>query len=370
MKILITGGHVTPALAVIDKLLASPEKDRSRIVFVGRKYSLESEDTLSLEYKEISKRNIPFRTLTAGRLTRVATVQSFIQLLKIPLGFIQSLFILREEQPDMVLSFGGYLALPIACTAWCMGIPVYTHEQTIRPGTANTLIGRFSRKIFYAFPEAERFFPVRKAMLSGNPVRSSIFQVIKKPFVVPTGVRVIYVTGGSLGSHSINDHIGALLPELVKQFFVIHQIGSVKQYDDFERLKRIRRNLPENMRDRYFPVEHFFDEEIGYVYSVSDFVIGRSGANTFFELIHLRKPAIFIPLPWSSHQEQLHHALFFQKQGIGELFEQKDPSSRLMELITKMDRDLQSYRKNFDRLPIQYKKDAADIILAEIAKDR
>jgi UDP-N-acetylglucosamine--N-acetylmuramyl-(pentapeptide) pyrophosphoryl-undecaprenol N-acetylglucosamine transferase len=366
MKLLITGGHVTPALAVIDKLLVAPEG--VRIVFVGRKYSLESEETLSLEYKEITKRNIPFRALSAGRLTRVLSLQSLVHLFKVPLGFIQAYSIMNEESPQVVLSFGGYLALPIAIIAWVRRIPVYTHEQTIRPGLANRIIARFSSKVFYAFPEAKDYFPSEKAVLSGNPVRASIFRVDKKPFTVPQGLPVIYVTGGSLGSHGINEHIKTLLPELLKDFFVVHQIGSVKQYDDFERLKRFRRSLPDAFKDRYYPVEHFFDAEIGYVYSIADIVVGRAGANTFFELIHLHKPAIFIPLPWSAHQEQLHHALFFQMQGIGELFEQKEPSEKLLELIRTMKVNLPAYKKRFEGLPIQYKKDAADIIINEIIK--
>lgn len=364
MKLLITGGHVTPALAVIDKLMSRPD---TRIVFVGRKYSLESEEALSLEYKEIVKRNIPFRTLTAGRLTRVLTVQSLLHLLKVPVGFIQAYSILREESPNIVLSFGGYLALPVAIAAWLLGIPVYTHEQTIRPGLSNRIIARFSKRVFYAFPEAKSFFPSSKAVMTGNPVRPSIFQADKQPFSIPQGLPVIYVTGGSLGSHGINEHIKALLPELLKDFFVIHQIGSVKQYDDFERLKRYRRSLPDELKVRYYPVEHLFDGEIGYVYSVADLVIGRAGANTFFELLHLKKPAIFIPLPWSSNQEQLHHAMYFKKLGIGEIFEQKEPSEKLLEQIRMMYRNLAAYQKRFEELPIQYKKDAADIIISEIA---
>lgn len=366
MKILITGGHVTPALAVIEKLQA--RTDKPDIIFVGRKHAVESEETLSLEYKEITKRSIPFRTLTAGRLTRVLSLQSLLHLLKVPVGFIQAYAILKEEKPTVVLSFGGYLALPIACAAWVLKIPVYTHEQTIRPGLANRIIARFSRTVFYAFPEAKDYFPGGKAVFSGNPVRASIFHVQEKPFVVPEGIPVIYVTGGSLGSHGINEHIKTLLPELVKDFFVIHQIGSVKQYDDFERLKRFRRSLPEGMKERYVPVEHFFEQEIGYVYSKADLVIGRAGANTFFELLHLKKPAIFIPLPWSAHQEQFHHADYFRKFGIGEIFEQKEPSEKLLSMIRVMQKELHAYRKRFDELPMEYRKDAADIIISEIIR--
>lgn len=368
MKILITGGHATPALAIIDRLRDGQYQEHTEILYVGRKYSLDSEETYSLEYKEVTARRIRFEPLMAGRMTRVFSLRSFLNFLKVPVGFFQSVRILSSEKPDVILSFGGYIALPVALTGWMMGIPVYTHEQTVRPGLTNRIIARFSRKFFYSFEEARQFIKGGRAVLTGNPVRRAVFEVRKKPFEIPEGRPVIYVTGGSLGSHSINEHVHRILPELLKEFTVIHQTGSVKEYNDYERLMRFRRTLPDELKSRYFPVEHLFEDEIGYVYSRADLVVGRSGANTFFELIHLRKPAVFIPLPWSAHKEQQKHAEFFARQGIGEVFEQKDESAALLSLIRKVVKEREAYRSNFDKLPFQTKRDASDIIIREILK--
>lgn len=369
MKLLITGGHLTPALAVIDKIIESSQKEIITLIFVGRKYALDSEQTLSLEYKEITKRNISFISLHAGRMTRLMTFRSFINILKIPIGFIHAFLILRQQTPDVILSFGGYLAIPIAVVGWLLRVRVFTHEQTICPGLANRIISFFSKKIFYSFPESKHFFPPQKSILSGNPVRSTVFKIINRSIDVDTKRPVIYVTGGSLGSHGINEHIRNILPELLQDYVVIHQTGDIKEYDDYEHLLRYRRTFAEEIKQRYVPVKHFFDNEIGYVYSVSNLVVARAGANTFFELIHVKKPTIFIPLPWSSQKEQQKHAEFFKNYKIGEVFEQKEPSARLLELIRSVLSKKDSYIKNFETLPYQIRRDATDVIIHEITQE-
>lgn len=364
MKILITGGHLTPAVALIDRI--GDLKDRHDIIFVGRKYALDHEQTLSLEYKEITKRGIPFIALQAGRLTRVVSLRGLFGIFNIPLGFIHAFGIIRKENPDIVFSFGGYIALPVACMAWILKKPVFTHEQTIAPGLANRIIAFFSRKVFYSFPEAKQFFPKKKAIFSGNPIRKSVFIVDKKPFEISSSHPVVYITGGSLGSHSINDHIHTILNDLLKHVIVIHQTGDVKEYNDYQHLMRLRRSMPEELKNRYFLAEHFFDYEIGYVYSVVDVIVGRAGANTFFEAIHLQKPAVFIPLPWSAHKEQQKHADFFVQHNIGEVFEQKESSQHLFEIIMKVVKNRTVYKRHFKELSLQMRREATDVIIQEI----
>ncbi|MBI5127712.1 glycosyltransferase [Candidatus Roizmanbacteria bacterium] len=366
MKLLITGGHLAPALAVIEELKKT--KPNIDVIFVGRKYALDSEKTVSLEFKEINKRKIPFIPLQAGRLTRLLSLRSLRSLLRLPLGFFNALFIIRDQSPDIVLSFGGYLALPIVFWGYVFGVPVYTHEQTIKPGLANKVIGIFSKKIFVAFKESKINFDVKKTIVTGNPVRQSIFEIKKKPFLINKDRPVIYVTGGTLGSHSINEHIKNILKELLKKYIVIHQIGDTKEYHDFENLSELKNKLPEDLQSRYFLVKHFFEDEIGYVYSLTDLVVGRSGANTFFELVNLKLPAIFIPLPWASGKEQQFHAEIFARNQTGEIFHQIETSDKLMRIIDKMINNIESYKDNFKSLSYLYQKNVSQFILKEIFK--
>ena len=149
MKILLTGGHLTPALAVIDELKSEQYKN-IQVVFVGRKDP-------PLEFEEVSKRTIPFIHLDAGRMSRFISVESIKGLFKAPFGFIQAFQIVKKEKPDRILTFGSYIGLPIALAGFFLHIPLYAHEQTIHPGLANRIISRFAKKIYISFPESKIF---------------------------------------------------------------------------------------------------------------------------------------------------------------------------------------------------------------------
>lgn len=357
---------MAPAVALIEELRS--RNKNIEVVFVGRKYSLDSEKTISLEFKEIENLGIPFIPLTAGRLTRVLTVKSIRNFLRIPLGFVNAFFIIKNQRPDIIFAFGGFLALPVAFWGYIFKIPVYSHEQTVNPGLSNKIISFFSRKIFVAFEEAAKHFKSQKVIVSGNPVRKAVFKVDLKPFEVRKDRPVIYITGGSLGSHSINAHVKKIIKELLKDFIVIHQVGDTKEYHDFEDLAEIRNNLPEELSARYYVKKHFYMYEIGYIYSVTDMCVGRAGANTFFELMALKIPAIFIPLPWSAGREQQKHAELFAKAGLGEIFHQVETSDRLLRQIQSMAGNLIEYRKNFDKLEPYYKENAAKFLVDSIIR--
>ncbi len=362
-KIIITGGHVTPALAVID--LIEDKYPDTKIVFVGRKYNNNKERTESFEYKEIQRRSIRFYHLVTGRLTRSVSLRTLQDLIAIPFGFIRAWQILRKEKPELVLSFGGYLAFPIAAVGSWMNIPVYTHEQTVHPGLANQKIAGLADKVFISFPESARFFPKSKTVLTGNPVRKSIFST-KAQISTPPQIPCIYVTGGSLGAHAINVHIEHILPELLTFCSVIHQTGNLHEYNDYERLKAVRESLPETLKSRYSVRTHIGDDEIGALLHKADVVVSRSGANTFFELVALKKPAVLIPLPLAAFDEQRKHAGILKTVGAAEIFEQDGKSEELLSLIRKVLLEKKHYERAYQKLERTYSSEAAQRIVEEI----
>ncbi|MEI6533021.1 MAG: UDP-N-acetylglucosamine--N-acetylmuramyl-(pentapeptide) pyrophosphoryl-undecaprenol N-acetylglucosamine transferase [Candidatus Roizmanbacteria bacterium] len=360
-KILITGGHFTPALAVIELLKKS--KPDVQIVFVGRKYQLTYEQSLSLEYKEIQKKTIEFYHLEAGRLTRTFTFRSIRNIIKIPLGFIRALQLVKKIRPSKILVFGGYIALPIAVAGYVFRTPVYMHEQTISPGIANRIIAIFCRKIAVSFLEAQQYFPKNKSILTGNPIRENVFNTTGFSVANRDNRKVIYITGGSLGSHSLNVHIENIVHDLLKNFIVIHQTGDVKEYNDLLRIQTLRNTFPENMQVHYIVQSHFSSEEVGGIYALADLVVARSGANSLFELLALHKPALFIPLPWSAHGEQQKHAEYFVKNKLGEIFNQYESSNTLKEVIMKMMANIQTYKYNFTQLHLESTTHATENLL-------
>ncbi len=363
MKILVTGGHLMPALSVIDFLT----KDKKiEIIFVGRKYNLDSEESYSLEFQEVKRRRLKFIPFTAGRLKKEFSFSAIKNFFLIFVGLVYAVKIILSEKPDRILSFGSFLGFPFTFVGWLLKKPVFIHEQTLNPGFANQFGAFFAKKVFVSFPQAAKFFPQNKTIISGNPIRKEIFSIQTKPFSIEKNRPVIYVTGGSLGSHSLNEHLKKILPALLEKNIVIHQTGNVKQYDDYATFVALQKNLPAMLKKRYFLREHIYSDEIGYIYSLADLVISRSGANIFFELIALKKPAILVPLPWSSRQEQQKQAELFTSLGLGEVFSQFEKSEKLLDLINKMFSNLKSYQKSFNSLASFYKQNAAETIVRHI----
>lgn len=367
IKIALIGGHVTPVLAVLDEFKKKINDGMPiSIIFIGRKYISFFEKTETLEYKEISKRGVPFRNLMSGRFTRVLSFRSIIEMFLVPYGLLSSFFLLIKERPTHIISFGGYLGLPICLAAYIIRIPVFVHEQTINPGITNRFISKLAKKIFVSFPQSLSSFPPEKTIFSGNPIRESTLRIDRKPFDVPRTKPVIYVTGGSLGSHSINILIESILVPLLKKYTLIHQTGVSEKYKDFERLSIFKKKLPIDLQSHYYLRHHFSSDEIGYIYSVTDLIIGRSGANTFFEAVKLSIPAIFIPLPWSAGNEQQKHADIFESLKLGKTFNQDHKAAELITLIESTVNNLGAHKNSFTNLDKLYLQNGASILVNEV----
>jgi UDP-N-acetylglucosamine--N-acetylmuramyl-(pentapeptide) pyrophosphoryl-undecaprenol N-acetylglucosamine transferase len=360
-SLIITGGHVTPALAIIDRL-QERNLDVS-VLFVGRKFNNNTEETLSLEYQEVTKRSVPFIHLTTGRLTRILSITTIIDFFRIPLGFMQAFWIIIKYKPHAILSFGGYLALPIALVGSVFGIPVYTHEQTIELGLSNRIIGTVAKKIFTSFPETNHPSFESKITYTGNPLRKNIrLQKLLKTYHHP----LIYVTGGSLGSHAINLYIEYNLSALLERYYIIHQTGNVAEFDDHARLRSLREALPDDKLQRYEIYTHIPTDEVGAIMSSAELIVSRSGANTFFELIALAKPSVLVPLPWSASQEQRKHAELLRDAGVATIVDQGDSNEHFLDVINTMMKKHLSYEKNFKQLQGRYITQASDTIIDAI----
>lgn len=304
--IFIAGGHLTPALAVIEEI--QRRNIPWDIVFVGRKLALEGEKAPSVEYQEIHRMGIPFLPLTTGRLTRTLTPLSFWSWFKIPVGFVQAFYYVLFKRPALIVSFGGYVALPVAVAAACLGIPVVTHEQTAVMGLANRIIGHFSRKIFLSFPKKSS----TKHILTGLPIRSALFHPPQRPsFSVSPVLPLLYITGGSTGAVSLNERVFPIMGRLVSEWVVIHQTGQ----RSLPSAASVRDNLPADRKGRYLVAPYFSVSDVAWIYHHAAMVISRAGANTVGELAALGKVAMLIPLPWSGGNEQMNNAKFLEVAG-------------------------------------------------------
>jgi UDP-N-acetylglucosamine--N-acetylmuramyl-(pentapeptide) pyrophosphoryl-undecaprenol N-acetylglucosamine transferase len=335
MKIIIVGGHLSPALAVIERLPKS-----AQVLFIGRKYALEGDKAFSLEYQKITSLGIPFVSLVTGRLQRKITRFTFSSLFKLPIGFMQAFKALASYKADCVVCFGGYVQIPVAFAAYLLGIPIVTHEQTRRAGLANKIIAPFTRTICISWPESVKYFSANKTILTGIPLRKEFFQ---SPHLVKYNKqRIIYITGGSLGAHAINLLVEGCIEKLLEKFHVVHQTGAATEYNDYERLEKIRRKVLVPMQDRY-KLSRFIDpQEAAQTMAAADLVVSRSGMNTTAELMYLEKPCLLIPLPHGQTNEQLENAVFLQKLGLAKVLRQDGLTpemlySQIATIIDKLD---------------------------------
>lgn len=338
MKVLITGTHFTPAQAVVEELKKFPEME---IVYVGRKTTLEGDKSPSVESQVLSKMRVKFIPIIAGRLRRIWETETILSFFKIPIGFIQAFFVVLLEKPDVVLSFGGYVGLPIVFSAWLLSIPVILHEQTLVFGLTNSISSLFADKIALSF---DKDYPVpdEKKVITGNPVRAEIMipqaaSVDYRKIInlsQKTKLPLIVVMGGNQGSHLINLAIEKILPKLLKIACVIHQTGQSK-YKDFERLSEIK-------SDVYLVKKWIEVEDLGPILKKTDLVVCRAGANTLYELALLGIPSLTIPIPFLYKNEQAVNARYFQNLGLCEIIYQEKFNEQV--LFSKITRILKNYR--------------------------
>lgn len=313
-KIAITGGHLTPALAVMEELM----RRGYRLVFFGRSTTMTNDPTPSIEKEVISGIGIRFLSITAGRWSRHNPLLSLLTLgIETPQGFAQALTALSTAKPDLILSFGGYLAVPVVLAGAVRGVPVVMHEQTRVTGIANRLLSWFAKEVLVSFPETAR----GKARWIGNPVRKAIFQTRPRSQVIQEWLahnpRFLYVTGGNQGAHALNIAVEEVLSELLSRWPVFHQTGDSAQFRDLDRMTAIREGLPEPLKRKYFVTRYVHAEDVGAVMRHSHVVIARAGANTVWELALLRKRSVLVPLATSGGGEQQYNASWLASSGLG-----------------------------------------------------
>ena len=355
-KIVITGGHLTPALAVINELKKQNDWD---IYYFGRKYSLEGEKVLSVESTLIPQLKIKFIPIIAGRLQRQFTRYTLFSLLKVPVSFFQTLFFLIKIKPNVICSFGGYVSVPVVISGWLLRIPILTHEQTIVFGLSSRINAIFASKIAISFPESLKYFPPQKVLVTGNPIREEALYVKKMPnfsLGKTSNYPIIYITGGNQGSRTINEAIFQILPDLLTKYYVIHQSGEL----DYDHLKDKSLLIDSKLLKNYFLTPYIGPENIGWILKNADLIISRAGANTVCEIAALGKPVIFIPIPWTYQDEQTKNAQMLAGIGLAEIVTQKDLSGiSLGNMIEKMMKNLNQYKRHGNQAKKLVKFDAA-----------
>lgn len=277
-----TGGSVSPLLALKQHLAENnPEWE---FVWFGTKGGLEK-GMLKNDSSE-------YIGITSGKFRRYFSLKNFFDIFKIIYAFFESIFYLVKIKPDLIMSAGAFVSVPLVWAASFCGIPVIVHQQDVRPGLANKLMARVATRVSVTFPKSLDDYG-KKAVLTGNPVRKEFFYLrneleIKKDLGLALDRAVITVVGGGQGAKYINNLLGNSLEELSEKYQILHITG--KGNNNLEATRN------------YFPFEFVSSLKMAEILAVSDLVVSRCGLGFITELSFLKKASIFIPII-HSHQE-------------------------------------------------------------------
>jgi UDP-N-acetylglucosamine--N-acetylmuramyl-(pentapeptide) pyrophosphoryl-undecaprenol N-acetylglucosamine transferase len=301
-----SGGHVMPAITLIENL-----RDKYNIFYIGSSDGIEK--TL------ISQRNIPYKAIPTGKLRRYVSFKNFTDIFRIFAGIIYAFFyLLSFPKNTLVFSTGGFVAVPVVIAAFFQRKKIFIHEQTSRAGLANKISSFFAKKVFITFEDSKKYFPARKTVFSGYPVKKECLdniirtEQIKGIYLKSPYKPILFITGGGNGSSLLNNMVKNNLNELKKDFIVFHQAGK-QFYNDFVSLE-----------DNEYKVFSFIDNQIIDIFKSSQVIITRAGAGTVCELMALGKRAIFVPLKIAQKNEQYHNAMLSRNLSGSYVIEEDD----------------------------------------------
>jgi UDP-N-acetylglucosamine--N-acetylmuramyl-(pentapeptide) pyrophosphoryl-undecaprenol N-acetylglucosamine transferase len=301
-----SGGPVMPLLAVAEELLRTDEAPAPDLVFVGTYSGPEREMVVAFNTRVAalypSAAAMKFIPVVSGKFRRYFSWDNFLDIFKISAAYFQSFRILAAERPDLIITAGGFVSVPLVWAAAGRKIPVLVHQQDIRPGLANKLMAPFARTISVTFEKSLADYGSRAVWL-GNPVKNLAGEDfartvadIKNKYGLDGARPLVLVTGGATGSASINKLILAAAPELLRFCRIIHLTGRGK-LPPTNGGATARGDTPD-----YLAKEFVTDDELLALIAAADLVVSRSGLSALTELAALNKPVLLIPIP-ASHQE-------------------------------------------------------------------
>lgn len=314
-----TAGHVSLNEAIIPELLLKGY----RIHYIG------SHDGIEKSIIQKSFPEIPYHSISNGKLRRYFSIKNFSDPFKVLYGTLQALSVLRKVKPELVFSKGGFVSVPVVIAAKLANIPVVIHESDLTPGLANKIASSFAEHIFTVFEETLNYLPKEKASSIGAIIRPDLFHGDEKIAEQLTGFQAdkdtIIIMGGSQGSVKINEVIKDNIDALTSKFQIIHLCG--------------KGNKDESLvgKPNYVAFEYVTDE-LPHLLKITNYVISRAGSNSIFEFLELKKPMLLIPLSiHASRGDQVLNANFFEQKGYALVLEEESvTASSFMESISSL----------------------------------
>jgi UDP-N-acetylglucosamine--N-acetylmuramyl-(pentapeptide) pyrophosphoryl-undecaprenol N-acetylglucosamine transferase len=349
-----TGGHIFPAIAIANALVAKDPD--TEILFVGA--------TGKMEMEKVPQAGYTIEGITIAGFNRTDLWKNISLPFKLMRSYFQVKKILKAFQPDAVVGVGGYSSLPVLRIAQSQGIPTFIHESNSFAGKANIFLSKKATIVFVATDGMQKFFPADKIMITGNPVRKQIAysKVTKLEGLAYFGLNdsliTILVIGGSLGAKTINEAILEHLDQFERRHLqLIWQTGT----NNADRYK----NAAVGKSNIWIGE---FITEMEMAYAAADVVVSRAGAMAVTEICLQAKPAVFVPFPLAAEDHQTHNAMTLVNKDAALIVRDGDAKLQLASTSIQLAKDLEMrelFIKNCSSLAL---KDADMIIANEILK--
>ena len=330
MKALIvaggTGGHIYPALAIINKI--KEKEPKSKFLYIGT--------TDRMEKDIIPKLDIPYVGIEMTGLNRKNVFSNFSVLKKFSEAVKKAGEEIDKFKPEIVIGAGGYITAPVLYAAHKKKIPVLIHEQNSIPGVSNKFISGFADKICVSLPNSLNLFPKNKTVYTGNPRSEEIISVkkkYKKDLGFDEDKKLVVFVMGSLGSTTMTEKLKELIPEFSNKNYQVLIITGNKYYDDYKNIE-----VSDNVK-----IVPFMEDLINYLKD-TDLIVSRAGASTIAEITAIGLPAILVPSPYVTNNHQYKNAKELEDNGACRIVEEKDFSKEsIIREIDKVFDDKDSY---------------------------
>ena len=354
MKVVVsaggTGGHIYPALAVLEKLKS--EDKNLEVLYIGTKNRMESE---IIPARGINYVGIEIYGFSKNILRDVKNV--FL----VSKSYHKCLKLLKEFKPDIVLGFGGYVTYPVLKAAKKLNIKTFLHEQNSIVGKTNKFLSKGVDLVAVSFLSTLNKFPkAKKVIYSGNPCGENALTTkeIKKSDVgLDNKKKLVIVVAGSLGSSSVNEKLKEFLRLSKKSDYQVLYITGKSHYEEFMKGTRFGSNIK---------VLPYLDNLAGLMRNC-DLIVTRAGASTMSEILALNLPAIFIPSPYVANNHQYYNALEIVKNNAGLMIEEDAlDGTTLFNMVTDLLSDKKKYEIMKMNLKNLGKNDSSEIIVREI----
>lgn len=290
-----TGGHIFPAIAIADEI--KRRIPHAEFLFIGAQDKMEMEKVPQAGYK--------IEGLWISGLSRSSLLANLSFPIKLISSLIKAKKIIRTFKPDAAIGTGGFASGPALFTAINAGVPIFLQEQNSFAGITNKKLAAKSKRIFVAYEGMDKFFPINRICLTGNPVRKSLFtnkisqKEAKEKLGLNTEKLTILSIGGSLGSRTINNFWKQKANEVINLGAqILWQVGK----SDFSSL-----DIENNFNNKEIHCTEFI-KEMEIAYAAADIIVSRAGAIAISELCLAGKPTILIPFPYAADDHQTKNA--------------------------------------------------------------